>query len=1238
MSNELKTIKGRIQNKHGTEADWLKSVYIDGNISEGFVDNPFVPLDGELIIYDPDSINTKKRFKFGDGVTKVTELPFAADDVLGKDGILKQEVLPEGYPYAVTGNIVSVVTPIDSGSLMGPIAGSFSLVSGASYTVTWNGVEYSCIAEDTVLEGVLPCVGLGDTGAPSGQEPTGEFPFSILYMGEAGEALLGVPGIAFALDGSEEATISIDGSIIHKIDKAFLPDTSNLKNLVDGSAPGSIRTTLANLESDDYTMGIYAAAFGYDTKASGECSFAEGAGAASGNYSHAEGSGIASGDYSHAENNSTASGMDSHAEGDSTTASGINSHAEGRFTTASGGDSHAEGVGTKASSGSQHTQGRFNIEDTVNKYAHIVGNGNATTRSNAHTLDWNGLGWFAGGLKVGGTGQDDVNAKRVLVEGDPVGVGESTEGKEFTVTINGVTETVTGGTGAERFNSVTNQAIGDYSHAEGYLTTASGTHSHAEGNMTTASGVDSHAEGSLAIASGVNSHAEGSCILAASANQHVQGIANIEDAEGKYAHIVGNGASMLSRSNAHTLDWDGVAWFAGDVKVGGTGQDDEDAKTLATTEYVDTKVGEIDFSIPLDEHSMDTAAHADIRRKIDAINDVIGTDDSVLGTWVFNDEPDLSTLSAASLVFTSNGTEYNAIRKVTAGNDAWGIYTLSYFQYETGSTAFTNNPDENYGIAHGWTGEAYKTITITEAPTDETFITWLKNNATKQSGTIFERIEELENKTVSPQTSITYSELVALRDNSELTPGMFYRITDYQCTTTQENTRAMTNQFDIIVQALDVNVLSENASATWHEDDTYFANANLAAWELKYCLDNDTTRFAWADETNGKGVVYWMKDENNNECPYDFKNITYLGSSITGYEKYGLDANTYYPTFTVASLISYFQWGTTYSVSRNSGLDQVIDGVTYYGYNCSSVPTAWSTDEFYVTDNEITSSSTMYKIIDGAVSTIGYGGNWVFSDRYDTSAFVSVSNNIIQECRYANAVAEGFALNKIIFVGTTIDNNIFNLYCSANTFGNNCISNTFGNYCSSNTLGDNCNLNTFGNNCTYNIFGNNYIANTFGNYCSSNTFGNNCNQNTFGNHCNFNAFSDNCHFNTFGNVCTSNIFGNECTYNTFGNDCYSNTFGDNCYSNTFGDNCSSNTFGGSKTNTISYVNRIRFESHCRDIKLLNSETGNDSNYVQNITVSAGISGTEDSPLGLQVSRNAPPVVYEAAGTTHIILD
>jgi hypothetical protein len=140
-------------------------------------------------------------------------------------------------------------------------------------------------------------------------------------------------------------------------------------------------------------------------------------------------------------------------------------------------------------------------------------------------------------------------------------------------------------------------ASGEASHAEGSVTIASGDASHAEGIGTTASGSYSHADGDSTKASGVASHAEGLYTTASSIYQHVQGKYNIEDTENKYAHIVGNGeySDDGSRSaNAHTLDWDGNAWFTGDVYVGSTSgkNKDEGSKKLATEEYVNTEMNQ----------------------------------------------------------------------------------------------------------------------------------------------------------------------------------------------------------------------------------------------------------------------------------------------------------------------------------------------------------------------------------------------------------------------------------------------------------------------------------------------------------------------------------------------------------------------------------------------------------------------------------------------------------------------
>ena len=96
-------------------------------------------------------------------------------------------------------------------------------------------------------------------------------------------------------------------------------------------------------------------------------------------------------------------GLNSTALGGYNVAQGNYSFAEGLYTIAKGIGSHAEGNFTIASNSYQHVQGKYNIEDTENKYAHIVGNGGVSTRSNAHTLDWKGNAWYQGNVSIEGT-------------------------------------------------------------------------------------------------------------------------------------------------------------------------------------------------------------------------------------------------------------------------------------------------------------------------------------------------------------------------------------------------------------------------------------------------------------------------------------------------------------------------------------------------------------------------------------------------------------------------------------------------------------------------------------------------------------------------------------------------------------------------------------------------------------------------------------------------------------------
>lgn len=65
----MSTLNLRIINTHDTEENWNKCTR-------------FIPKAGELIVYDIDSDHTYERFKIGDGVTLINDLPFLVDNVI----------------------------------------------------------------------------------------------------------------------------------------------------------------------------------------------------------------------------------------------------------------------------------------------------------------------------------------------------------------------------------------------------------------------------------------------------------------------------------------------------------------------------------------------------------------------------------------------------------------------------------------------------------------------------------------------------------------------------------------------------------------------------------------------------------------------------------------------------------------------------------------------------------------------------------------------------------------------------------------------------------------------------------------------------------------------------------------------------------------------------------------------------------------------------------------------------
>ena len=253
---------------------------------------------------------------------------------------------------------------------------------------------------------------------------------------------------------------------------------------------------------------------------------------ASGQYSHAEGYDTnASSNYAHAEGQlSSASGLCSHAEGYNTTASGQNSHAEGYACRAQNNNAHAEGYQTYAKSNGCHSEG--NSTTAQGSYSHAEGQSTTSNGTCSH-----------------------AEGQSTTASGDC----SHTEGYG--------TQTTSDYCHAEGYQS---KAQGTYAHAEGYGTTASGEYTHAEGKNTSAVSYGAHAEGEETQANGSWSHAEGQGTVAQSSHQHVQGKWNILDGLTSYAHIIGNGTGTNSRSNIHTVDWNGNAWYSGDIRIGGT--------------------------------------------------------------------------------------------------------------------------------------------------------------------------------------------------------------------------------------------------------------------------------------------------------------------------------------------------------------------------------------------------------------------------------------------------------------------------------------------------------------------------------------------------------------------------------------------------------------------------------------------------------------------------------------------
>lgn len=391
---------------------------------------------------------------------------------------------------------------------------------------------------------------------------------------------------------------------------------------------------------------------------------------------------------------------------------------------------------------------------------------------------------------------------------------------------------------------------------------------------------------------------------------------------------------------------------------------------------------------------------------------------------------------------------------------------------------------------------------------------------------------------------ITYYELRLLRDKGKLIPGQQYRITDYIANVDLygigSNNKGL---FDIIVVALSENDLCENAKATHHEDDTYFANNKLSEWELKYCIDNDVSRFEWAihgdaisqrttytistkDDIVVYGTYYYAFVDANGSLVYSTKQLPNAGDTLYMYE------NDWFEGWIMvdAGIFSSKKRGkgVIYSMKDEFGNEAGYDFkhlTLKSGFETEDEIIGIKTDKFYYTFN---------------------------IDRNE----ISTDHSLTGKCK--NNVIKPYTENGIQKINHIIFNHI-DLFpeCRDNFIDTDSKDILFGGNCFNNTVGKNC--------CQIKMRGN----------CRNNTLGSQCDSVILGQGCERNVIMDKCEEISIQSLCTDNIFLNKCYDIRLGNFSSYNTFGICSEHHTLGKYCTFNKYE-------SYTSHITFSTDGQD--------------------------------------------------------
>src|SRR5574344_300305 len=365
------------------------------------------------------------------------------------------------------------------------------------------------------------------------------------------------------------------------------------------------------------------------------------------------------------------------------------------------------------------------------------------------------------------------------------------------------------------------------------------------------------------------------------------------------------------------------------------------------------------------------------------------------------------------------------------------------------------------------------------------------------------------NKILPVIAQVAYAELVALIANQALIPGRKYRITDYAPSNAGAGASGIEfkmagHAFDIVVTATSTSRVNENALAMPHDGDTYFVSANLAAWQLKYTLSNDVTEFDWAGGASGHGTIYWMKDEWNNECCYDFKNVLIKHEYISGH----VGAQYYFYTFS--------------AVSDNDPSHGITDATLL---NKLALNDAGPT----CTENVIgIRTNNGNNLPDGAPQRHRSLNNIVLVNEFSAHDFLyfTCSGNHFENDCYD------------IYIGSDGCANTFGVYCNGLRLGANCTSNVFDGFNYAIYLEDGCDETKIGRSAYVITIAPNSYGNTIETGCVDIHLGVGCSYNRFGAGCGHMNLGTNCEHNEFGDNCLSIDLNPWCRHDRFGAACH----------------------------------------------------------------------------------------------------